>query len=59
MKDIDIIEHFDIHLHGMNDVQLTPSLLKVAALVRNRALSGKNLGHVVVLHIAQSLFRVF
>lgn len=59
MEDIDIIIHLNVHLHGMNDIELTLGLLKVSSLIGNRALSCQDFGHVVILHVGQGFLRIF
>lgn len=51
---IDIVVGFDVHLAGIKDVEIAHVQLNVATSVRNRALTCKNFGHIVILNVGES-----
>lgn len=55
---IPVVIHLNIHLDCMDHVQLASAFFVITTFIRNRALSSQNLGHVVVLYVSQSFFRV-
>ena len=56
---INIVIELNIHLDSINNIQLTSTLLVVATFVRNRALSGQDLGHVVILDVRERFLVIF
>ena len=51
---IDIVVAFDVHLAGIKDVEIAHVQLNVATSVRNRALTCKSFGHIVILNVSKS-----
>jgi hypothetical protein len=54
-----VVVETHVQLHIVNYVHLAAPTLEVAILIRDRALAGEVLGHVVVLHVLQGLAVVF
>jgi hypothetical protein len=56
---INVVVELNVKLDSINGIQVTLSFLIVSINIWNGTLSGQNLGHVVILHIAQGFFVIF
>lgn len=57
--DINVVVELNIHLNCIDDIKVTLSFLVVSTLIWDSALSGQDLGHVIILYVGKSLLVIF